>query len=420
MTEVAKIVHDRLQAAAKSAAQERVHPDADLLTALAEQALSMSERESIFEHLALCEDCREVVALALPAVESKAPMAGESDVVRTNESMPERAARRPIFAWPNLRWAALAAGVAVVTALVIVRPARLNLAFLPSASHRAARPMSGTQTASGSPVQNPVLGKGEEARPQAEMQLPPHLPPAIHAGLVVAPTRPTQSGMMLAGNRKKSGVGGNLSGAEADATAFNYGAPASGGSAEVSTASSELAVAPSAADKLIARNEAPAIEKAKPAPQAIQVEGSDAQVNSAVVAPGAVRLQARNMAALATLKSPLSRESLNNATWAITAGVLRRSLDGGQSWQETLRADHPLLCYARQGEDVWAGGEAGTLFHSIDSGLTWVQVKPSANSQQLSSNVTRIDVPNTAEITVSATNNEVWTSSDGGKSWNKK
>ncbi len=114
----------------------------------------------------------------------------------------------------------------------------------------------------------------------------------------------------------------------------------------------------------------------------------------------------------------------HNVTWAIAAGVLQRSLDSGQTWQNALRADHSLLCYASHDADVWTGGQAGTLFHSVDSGVTWLQVQPSSKGQALSSDVTRIDIRDNVrgatEIVVSTSNNESWSSADGGKTWEKK
>jgi photosystem II stability/assembly factor-like uncharacterized protein len=85
-----------------------------------------------------------------------------------------------------------------------------------------------------------------------------------------------------------------------------------------------------------------------------------------------------------------------------------------------LRTDHPLLCYASHDEDVWTGGQAGTLFHSADRGVTWVQVQPSIKAQALSSDITHIDMRSTAEIVVSTSNDEIWSSADGGKTWDKK
>ena len=124
---------------------------------------------------------------------------------------------------------------------------------------------------------------------------------------------------------------------------------------------------------------------------------------------------------------------MHNVTWTIAGGVLKRSLDSGQSWQDALHADHPLLCYASNDEDVWTGGQAGTLFHSANGGITWVQVQPSVKTRQLSSDITHIEVRSNelrdelrgnargpAEILLSTTNNEIWSSADGGKTWAKK
>lgn len=45
------------------------HPDADQLSAFMEQALPAHEREDVLAHLAVCRDCRETVAMALPPAE---------------------------------------------------------------------------------------------------------------------------------------------------------------------------------------------------------------------------------------------------------------------------------------------------------------------------------------------------------------
>ncbi|HUB53153.1 MAG TPA: carboxypeptidase regulatory-like domain-containing protein [Terracidiphilus sp.] len=51
------------------------HPDADQLSAFIEQALPAHERESVLAHLAVCGECRGVVALALPEVSAFEPAA---------------------------------------------------------------------------------------------------------------------------------------------------------------------------------------------------------------------------------------------------------------------------------------------------------------------------------------------------------
>jgi hypothetical protein len=237
--------------------------------------------------------------------------------------------------------------------------------------------------------------------------------------------------MLLAGNKKESAQADKLAPApssSAGTLAFDASTNrAAHESVGVYGAAAAVEAAPSAEGTLIARNEAPAIEKAKPAPQGTEMYGQQKAELSAVPAPAPSR--ARNATSAAKMASPamafpVSSALARHVTWAITAGVLQRSLDSGQSWQSALRPDHPLLCFAIHGADVWTGGQAGTLFHSADSGITWVQVHPAVKGQQLSADVTHIDVdvdvPGTAEVIVSTSNNETWSSTDSGATWQKK
>jgi hypothetical protein len=257
--------------------------------------------------------------------------------------------------------------------------------------------------------------------------------------------------MLLAGNKKDSGPADKLSAApSASASAFNHDARrtrAATETVEVSGTAAAVTAEPSAENALIAQNDAPrnapAIEKAKPALQEMEgnMEGNEEQKAQPAAVPGPARAQAKGVMSAAKLASPASPTPARNVSWAITAGVLQRSLDSGQSWQDAVHADHPLLCYASRDEDVWTGGEAGTLFHSVDGGVTWAQVQPSIKARQLSSDITHIDLRNDdlrgdvrdngrtelrnnarapAEILLSTSNNEVWSSADGGKTWSKK
>jgi len=473
MTEVPKIVHDRLRGALPErnlpgrAAPEQAHPDADLLTAFAEQALSATERDGVLDHLALCGDCREVVAVALPAADMvpprtaphTAPQTADEDRVRTDVRTTVSRAGAPApqklsFAWPTLRWAALAAGVAVAAAVLLVHPGKLNQATLPSVNPQVAttaQPASAPQTGSSSAAssvlssqiaspsadQSAVRAKINEAPAKSELRLSKKLA----AGRVVPPPR-AESGMLLAGNKKDSGQADKLSAApSAEARAFGYDAPSrqrATETVEVSGAAAAVTAESSTENVLMARNDAPrnnapAIEKAKPALQQKEADEAE-QKTPAVAVPGRAGLQARNVMSAAKLASPASQSLAPRVTWSIKAGILQRSLDSGQSWQDALHADHPLLCYASHDEDVWTGGQAGTLFHSVNSGVTWVQVRPSIKARQLGSDITRIEVGSTevrnedvrgdvrppAEIILSTSNNEIWSSADGGKTWDKK
>jgi hypothetical protein len=455
MTEVPKIVYDRLRAALP----EQAHPDADLLTAFAEQALSAAEREGVLQHLALCEDCRDLVALALPAADITPTRTADENGVRTTVSqVGSRAPRKLSLAWPTLRWAALAAGAVVAAAVLLVHPGKLNQATPPSANQQvatAAPPASSPKIASSSvpsssvpspPIatsptdQSAFLAKTDEAQPKSELQLFKKL----KAGQVVMPSPQAESGRLLADNKKDSGQADKLSAPAERTRAFDYdtrSSPAATETVEVSGATAAVSREPSAENALVARNEtprndAPAIEKAKPALQ--EMEGSEEQKAQAAAVPGPAKSLARNVMSTVKLASPASPTQAHNVTWAITGGVLQRSVDSGQNWQDALHADHPLLCYASRDEDVWAGGQAGTLFHSANSGVTWAQVQPSVKARQLSSDITHIEVRNNevrneelrrdlryhvrrpGEIVLSTSNNEIWSSADGGKTWAKK
>ena len=66
MEQLPKIVQQRLQ----GPAQPGVHPDPDLLTAFAEKSLDDRERVHVLQHLVECADCREVLSLAMPEIQS--------------------------------------------------------------------------------------------------------------------------------------------------------------------------------------------------------------------------------------------------------------------------------------------------------------------------------------------------------------
>jgi hypothetical protein len=90
----------------KQTVPDNRHPDADVLTAFAEQSLAGREQTEIMEHLSRCGECREVLAMALPASEVFVPA-----------HVP---ARTSWLAWPVLRWGALAAALLVVTSIGVI------------------------------------------------------------------------------------------------------------------------------------------------------------------------------------------------------------------------------------------------------------------------------------------------------------
>src|ERR1019366_2886382 len=346
---VPTIVHDRLRASGpQGSAPAQAHPNADVLTAFAEQALSASERDSVLEHLARCGDCRELIALALPPVDFRAaPIGVETDADRATGPRAGAPAPHELnFAWPTLRWAALAAGVAVAAAVLLVHPGKLNQ-VAPSANRAAVPVASGpqiatsiaTSPAASSLVATPstdqlaVLAKTKEPQRKPELRLSKKL----KAGQAVMPPHPAEYGMLLADNKKDSGQSDKAPAApSAGVRAFNYEASAgrganetvevSGATVGVETESSSL--------KVMAQNEMPVV-KAKPAPPGI--EGNSLQKAEAPAGPGTAMLQTRDVmstpaakTSAAKLTSSAAPALAHSATWAITAGVLQRSLDSGQ------------------------------------------------------------------------------------------
>jgi len=108
MQDVPKIVRERLLAATPATNLVSAnHPDADALTAFAEQSLPERERAVVLEHLDRCGECRDIVALALPATEP----------VETATKPPARG----WLTWPAFRWGLVAAGVVAIASVGIVR-----------------------------------------------------------------------------------------------------------------------------------------------------------------------------------------------------------------------------------------------------------------------------------------------------------
>jgi negative regulator of sigma E activity len=353
MTDIPKIVYNRLRVPQlKDAALAGSHPDIDLLTAFMEQAVTPPGRESVLGHLARCEECREIVALALPAAEifdgrlpaqeipGQVPVREEDDR-QVSIPIATRRNRWFGFARPNLGWAALAAGVAVVASMLVLHPLQQKQAMLPTSNQTVAENL-------------PLAADSQavaQSQPSAEVSKRKASPP-------------------IGSKNERSNPG-------AAALVADNRYPGE--------------------EALIARKPASPIEKAKPALQNDEMQATSASTARAF-------------------------------KWKISAGVLERSFDGGRSWQIGLRADHPLLCYASRGQDIWVGGQAGTLLHSNDDGLTWAQVRAS-DDESLSADVTRIDLRNTdvangsdvvTEIVVSTGTGEVWNSIDGGNTWNRQ
>lgn len=440
MPDVPKVVLDRLRAQPLQGA----HPDTDVLTAFAEQALSSTERERVLAHLAACGDCREVVALSLSAQEVVSKLAAGPAPARPAAVEPER---RSWFAWPNLRWAAAAAAVVVVASALWLRPNKAPKESMVTRVNQEAE--TPTPPANAHPTDNI---EGATVEPKAS--LPDRTLTASRSALrnkaqadqVPAP-RGLQSQLAESGPAKKETVGTRVvggmdvadkgsvfgdqeraaeerrtdayaaTGKLAQAPEVTAAAPAESDSkrdafAETSRVQAEgAAMAPTAKTQPESHDRQPAmVQKAKPATKddedmarqlaKMRVEGRGNSSNYAVSA-----------------NEFRSRASL---TWRIADGSLESSMDSGENWQTVLRRDQPLLSQAAIGREVWAGGRAGLLLHSHDSGTTWTVLQPAAGKQVLSSDIVEIVITRPGAITLRTSADGTWATVDNGLTWVKK
>ena len=401
MPEVPKIVRERLRGRAGMPAPHMpdAHPNADLLNAFAEQAVLPAEREQILQHLAVCEDCRSVLLVALPAMESAAPAVA---VEAASQSAVARAPgrgwfSRPLFTWPNLSWAALAAGVIVAGAFFMNQPAKQAQPVAEKQSPAAiSQPASTTQPPQ--TAANTVAGQQKSIAEQPGRQLELARNAGLQTGLAVA----RKEAALKSESKKADGQN------EKDMVTASA-SPAPQAPAPVSRLDAAAANEPAIADKtstdnLVASKEEPVpVRRSKPA--TAEEQGTLAQ-SRAKVAP---TLMAKTAGALVG-QAQLAPQ------WTISAGILRRSLDGGTTWQTAL-PDAYLLSYAVHESDVWAGGKSGLLFHSADGGMTWTQVHPAIGDRSLSNDVTSMQMIGASEVVLSTSNGEIWTSLDNGKTW---
>jgi hypothetical protein len=419
MQSIPQIVRERLKAEATASG----HPDADFLTAFAEQSLSKRERAGILKHLAACANCREIIALALPA-------SGELG----NASV---AIRRPWFVWPALRWGFATAGLALLAVGIVeferhqpANPTAVARQIMPAPvvaglENQASRPTASTLPAPREAVSDESLGKSmvsakKDARRVAEGEV------RLHGKLLSAQpqnaraVQPPPEALVAKQAPAPLPAASQMAAVQAQNQAVQAQNQAV---AVVEAQSTDSQVAqvkvPSSADQLFGYNSAP-MSRAKPAN--IEPAGSGAA--------GAV---------------------LTTPRWSITAvGGLEQSLDQGKTWRDvdvnappmsatpttakaltsTTAIHHEALKAATAavffravtaaGSEVWAGGSNTALFHSADGGDHWTRILPSSSGVVLSGDVVSIEFPDPQHGTVTTSTPEIWITVDDGRSWQKR
>jgi Photosynthesis system II assembly factor YCF48 len=108
--------------------------------------------------------------------------------------------------------------------------------------------------------------------------------------------------------------------------------------------------------------------------------------------------------------------------WTLTAeGDLQRSMDGGITWQQIqVSHDRAFRAVFAEGRSIWVGGQKGVLFHSSDAGQHWAQMKRTAKGTLPNSDITGIEFEDNQHGKITTASNELWKTSDAGRSWEKQ
>jgi Photosynthesis system II assembly factor YCF48 len=471
MQNVPKIVRERLKAATPPGR----HPDANLLTAFAERSLGEDQRGMVLDHLARCGDCRDIVALALPA----------SDVMAAPVKVPARG----WLTWPILRWGFVAAGVVAIAALGVVEyqrrtetaasnpPAPFSIAAKeaknqplaapgPAAASKKADNQSQPASAIADSIEATDTASNRPTRLTAEAPRPTAAPRIIvgESSALVAGRQLAHGPRMANQWQRQTALQNQALPAAASPVAQQQAAGDLSANLKVPTASQTVTVEnqtaqlDTQAQDLNAiqiqdrpTEERPRIEErqSKDQPAEPQSDEDDAtRVGKAKPAEPAPSGRSGAVAHGATIGGPLFTSSAQAPRWTINAnGGLQRSFDQGATWQsvdvnanpasftdatsiqivgKTSRAKvqkvpSPIFrAVAATGADVWAGGSGGALYHSSDAGNQWTRIMPAASGAILTGDVVSVEFIDLRHGKVSTSVPEVWTTSDAGQTWQKQ
>ena len=390
------------------------HPDADTLASFAENALG-PERQQTLAHLAECSDCREVLYLAQP------------DSVATQPSVVYRPKRVTHFA---LRWGAVAASLVIVAGgLFITRHesfvSKQKAAQQPTpasydtlAEKKAPAELNSLRNADAPAAQKPLPAvtktrppeKHITAKPQANMSFDEsgqvrvlNENASVRTGSGADPASAMDASSLAADDKKNKQRDESASTNAPSAPTVNV----VGG--DVAQNRRDDKDTPVPAESAQVSRSAPAVQtEAEPMVRAGAAAKLDSHRDEQVFKQTGAFMKA--------LPTPV-------AIWEVASnGRVQRSLDSGRTWQTIPVGGTDVAFHAvfSSGAQVWVGGVAGALYHSAISGLTWAKVIPATGGQTLKGDISHIEFSDPQTGAVSATDGEVWLTSDAGQTWRRK
>jgi photosystem II stability/assembly factor-like uncharacterized protein len=189
--------------------------------------------------------------------------------------------------------------------------------------------------------------------------------------------------------------------------------------------------------------------EAAPQPAEVTVTTESQAADQIIASPKEQPSQYESSATLGVVeaKDAASMSNLELATprWSISAeGSLQRSFDAGKTWVEVNPGEvgskagnsHTLAmkkkaavqgsphtvfrAVSAAGAEVWAGGSAAMLYHSVDSGLHWARVVPAESGVALTGDITSVEFSDPQHGRIATSAGEVWITADDGKTWHRQ
>ena len=422
------------------------HPSADLLNGYVEQSLTAGEMAQVMNHLAACGECREIVFLANTVKEEDAVPAVAAAVPARQDEIAAMTAGVGKPRWPWWKWAMPAFAVVV-----------LAVGGLLERDRRLAAPHHdvGETVAMNHPAPTTALKAENNTEPESapspsarrDLQITPaeSKQRAMDATRQMAKTEELQRDEKEAAGRKAMELAMSSPSAKRSKdkavalsvpNAVVIGVPSAAVGGVLGTAPQARSVAqppPAGAPAQTAQ--------AKPPAPAVQADTADLSTNfnqsminnqpnggndltymqqqSATLKSG---LAGSNEAGAASVAEAVAHKKiLLHAQWRITSdGHLERALPGAP-WTRVL-SDQPTVfrVIATIGVNVWAGGNNGALYHSVDQGASWTKVALSSKGQTEQGTITSIRFNTPQQGSVGIDSGATWVTSDGGLIWIKQ
>jgi hypothetical protein len=431
--EISKSARDLL---AKQPTPE-AHPSADLLNGYVEQSLSAAEKTRVLTHLSSCAECREVVLLASGAAEEEMhpeiltaqakadPFLGRVPVqvpampVGTVETV--KPTPTPTRNW--WKWAAPLAAIVIVGSTALIERDRIAEMIRPPSTQMAK-----------------VSGRAPAAPAAPATKIPQTVSPQKQANEIAADRAAREYTLQApaANDAKTDYDAGNAHNAKKKSQPVEQARADS----QKDAVRRKMLEAELASNLVAARPNPSAAAETKPATPPPAASSTTVEVTSAAplvqadnadlstAATDALKaeslakssLVANNQAVGSVAAGPLARQKgAANPHWRIGRdGELERSTGAGTWTQKLASEEVTFRAVATVGSNVWAGGNGGALFHSIDGGEHWNKVVLTANGQAEHGAIISIHFDTGQQGSVTSESGGTWTTTDGGQSWSKQ